>query len=58
MIMIQANANHLHYIHTTSAQRLRRWSNLVQMLYKCFAFTGMARLRMARYKKKTLCVYR
>ena len=21
---------------TTSAQRLRRWSNIVQMLYKCF----------------------
>ena len=24
---------------TTSAQRLRRWSNIVQMLYKCFVFT-------------------
>ena len=21
-------------------QRLRRWSNIVQMLYKCFVFTG------------------
>ena len=25
---------------TTSAQRLRRWSYIVQMLYKCFVFTG------------------
>ena len=25
---------------TTSAQRLRRWANIVQMLYKCFVFTG------------------
>ena len=25
---------------TTSAQRLRRWSNIVQMLYKCFVFTA------------------
>ena len=24
---------------TKSAQRLRRWSNIEQMLYKCFAFT-------------------
>ena len=24
-----------------SAQRLRRWSNIVQMVYKCFVFTGM-----------------
>ena len=23
-----------------SAQRLRRWSNIVQMLYKCFVFAG------------------
>ena len=26
---------------TTSAQRLRRWSNIVQMWYKCFVFTGL-----------------
>ena len=31
-----ANTKHLHNICTTSAQRLRRWSNIVQMLYKCF----------------------
>ena len=26
---------------TTSAQRLRRWSNIVQMIYKCLVFTAM-----------------
>ena len=31
---------HLYNICTTSAQRLRRWSNIVQMLYKCFVFAG------------------
>ena len=35
-----ANTKHLYNICTTSAQRLRRWSNLVQMLYKYFVFTG------------------
>ena len=35
-----ANTKHLYNICTTSAQRLRRWSNIVQMLYKCFVFTG------------------
>ena len=34
------NTKHLHKIHATSAQRLRRWSNIVQMLYKCPVFTG------------------
>ena len=28
-------------IFTTSAQRLRRWSNIVEMLYKCFVFAGL-----------------
>ena len=27
-----------HHSKHTSAQRLRRWSNIVQMSYKCFAF--------------------
>ena len=36
----RANTKHLYNISTTSAQRLRRWSNLVQMLYKCSVFTG------------------
>ena len=35
-----ANTKPLSNICTTSAQRLRRWSNNVQMLYKCFVFTG------------------
>ena len=33
---------HLYNICKTSAQRLRRWSNIVQMLYKCFVFAGMS----------------
>ena len=31
-----ANTNHLYNICTTSAQRVRRWSDIVQMLYKMF----------------------
>ena len=31
-----ANTKHLYNICTTSTQRLRRWPNIVQMLYKCF----------------------
>ena len=34
------NTKHLYNICTTTAQRLRRWTNIVQMLYKCFVFTG------------------
>ena len=34
-----ANTKLLYNICTTSAQRLRRWSNIVQMFYKCFVFT-------------------
>ena len=34
------NTKHLYNICTTSAQRLRRWTNIVQMFYKCFGFTG------------------
>ena len=35
------NTKHLHNICTASTQRLRRLSNIVQMLYKCFVFTGL-----------------
>ena len=35
-----ANTKHLYNICTTSAQRFRRWSNIVQMLFKCFVFAG------------------
>ena len=38
--MTQAKTKHLYNICTMLAQRLRRWSNVVQMLYKCFVFTG------------------
>ena len=38
-------AKHWYTICTTSAQRLRRWSNIVQMVYKCFVFTGMLQRR-------------
>ena len=40
-----ANTKQLYNIYTTSAQRLRRlrrWSNMVEMLYKCFVFVGIA----------------
>ena len=35
-----ANTKHLNTICTTSAQCLQRYSNIVQMLYSCFVFTG------------------
>ena len=38
---IQANTKHLYNICTTPAQRLQRWPNIVQMLYKCFVFAWM-----------------
>ena len=34
------NTKHVYNIFTTSAKRLRRWSNIVQMLYQCFVFAG------------------
>ena len=40
-VTILANTKHLYNIYTTPAQRLRRWSNIVQMVYRCPAFTGM-----------------
>ena len=39
-VSILANTKHLYNICTTSAQRLRRWSNIVQMLYKCLWLMG------------------
>ena len=36
----QQTQKHLCNICSTSAQRLLRWSNIVQMLCKCFVFTG------------------
>ena len=39
---LSQQTKHLYNSGTTSAQRLRRWSNIVQMLYKCFVFDEMA----------------
>ena len=38
----QLPRNHkmLYNIYTTSVQRPRRWSKIVEMLYKCFVFAG------------------
>ena len=36
---IAVNTNHLDNIYTASAQRLRRWTNIVWMLYNFFVFT-------------------
>ena len=38
---IPASTNHWNNICTTSAQRLQRWSNIVQMSYKCLVFAGI-----------------
>ena len=43
-----ADIKHLHNICTTSAQRLRRWSNIVQMLCKCFVLLGLEELLCER----------
>ena len=43
-----ANTKHVYNISTTTAQRLRRWSNIVQMLYKCVVFTAMSVFRDIR----------
>ena len=37
---VPANTKYLYNICKTSAQRLRRWSNIVQMLYKCCVYRG------------------
>ena len=42
----------IYNICTTSAQRLRRWSNIVHMLYKCFVFTMFTGLHTVRYKER------
>ena len=35
-----ANTKRFKNICTASAQRLRRWSNIVQVLHKCFVLAG------------------
>ena len=39
--MTPANTKHLYSICTMLYRRLRRWSYIVQMLYKCFVFAGI-----------------
>ena len=41
MKYIPASTKHLYNICTMLGQRRRRWAAVVQMLYKCFVFTGM-----------------
>ena len=41
---IPGTTNHFYKICTTLAQRLWRWTNIVQMLYKCFVFAGITQL--------------
>ena len=40
VVILPANTKHLYNFCTTSAQRLRRRSNIIQRLYKCFVFAG------------------
>ena len=41
-LVFQANTKHLYNIATMLDQRLRRWSSIVYMLYKCVALAGLA----------------
>ena len=43
---VTANTKKSYNICTASAQRLRRWSNIVKMLYKCFVFAGYVGLHV------------
>ena len=38
-------------------QRRRRWADVVQMLYKCFVFTGMVGLMQCKKMNGTLHTY-
>ena len=40
-MIILVNTKHLYNICTKLDQRQRRWSNIVQMLFKCFVFAGV-----------------
>ena len=41
MFSCPINTKHLYNIYTTSAQRLRHWSNVVWILYKCLCLLGV-----------------
>ena len=50
------DTKHLYNICTTPAQRLRRWSSIVQMLYKCFVFfAGWWRQRRCAALRLAIC---
>ena len=40
VVINPANTQHLQSVCTASAQRIKRWSNIVQMVYRCFVYTG------------------
>ena len=40
-VYFTANTKHLYKIYITAAKRIWRWSNVVQILCKCFAVTGI-----------------
>ena len=42
IIAFPVNARHLYNICTMLAQRRRHWADIVQMLYKCFAFARLS----------------
>ena len=50
-----ANTKHLHNICPTSLQRRRRWSNILQMLHKCFVFTGTRSITLKTPKNPMFC---
>ena len=54
-IATPANTKHLYNICTTSTQRLWRWFNIVQMLYKCFVFAGTPSTLSKPWAKRQLC---
>ena len=42
MYSIPANTKHFYNFRTMLDQRRRGWADVVQMLYKCFVFAGIA----------------
>ena len=63
-VHIQANTTHVYNIYTTWDWRLSRWANIIQIFYKCLAFTGIyihfqfqviLKLELELEKKKKNC---
>ena len=52
-MLSQHTQKHLYGFCSTKTQRLRRWFNIVQMLYKCFVFTGIFLSRMSHNNADT-----